>query len=183
VTPLLLLKGRVFSLRIYVIYFIQGGRYFVSKHGLVKLAVLPYVESSDGVGDVDDPRRVMTNSGRESELEQMEWQTFLEDHCSTDQRKDLQNKIMRAVDVVMKLYLQQQHVNDTDMEIYRDRLARACLPKIMGWDFLVDAAGYNPWLIEVNRFPGLEARDQQDARIKQAVLREAWEIASDYKSN
>eukprot|EP00977_Amphora_coffeiformis_P016763 scaffold5296_cov163-Amphora_coffeaeformis.AAC.18 len=179
VTPPLLLKERVFSLRIYVTYFIQDGAYYISQHGLVKLAALPYVESTDfGSGDEDkDPRRIMTNSGRESEAVQMEWQTFLDIYCRADQRKDLQHKIIRAVDVVIGLYLQLEEVDGECMEAYRDRLARAGLPKVMGWDFLVDAANYNPWLIEVNRFPGLESRDEQDARIKQAVLREAWQIA------
>ena len=34
-----------------------------------------------------------------------------------------------------------------------------------------------PWLVEVNRFPGLEPRDEDDRKIKYAIVRDAWKKA------
>ena len=36
-----------------------------------------------------------------------------------------------------------------------------------------------PWLVEVNRFPGLEPRDKDDRKIKCRVVRDAWKKASE----
>ena len=36
-----------------------------------------------------------------------------------------------------------------------------------------------PWLVEVNRFPGLEPRDEDDRKIKYKVVRDAWKKASE----
>ena len=36
-----------------------------------------------------------------------------------------------------------------------------------------------PWLVEVNRFPGLEPRDEDDRKIKYRVVRDAWKKASE----
>jgi hypothetical protein len=44
----------------------------------------------------------------------------------------------------------------------------SCAPKILGFDFIMDAYR-NPWLLEVNRFPGLEPRSSIDAAVKQTV--------------
>ena len=54
--------------------------------------------------------------------------------------------------------------------------AKAKLPKILGLDFLVDNR-QKPWLIEVNRFPGLEPRGSSDEAVKHKVVREAWDLA------
>ena len=35
-----------------------------------------------------------------------------------------------------------------------------------------------PWLLEVNRFPGLEARDNSDELVKRTVVQDAWSLAS-----
>jgi hypothetical protein len=37
----------------------------------------------------------------------------------------------------------------------------------------------NPWLLEVNRFPGLEPRSSMDAAVKQTVIYDAWLAAAD----
>ena len=53
------------------------------------------------------------------------------------------------------------------------------LPKILGLDFVVDASR-KPWLVEVNRFPGLEPRDtHQDAVVKTRIVCDAWRLARD----
>ena len=48
----------------------------------------------------------------------------------------------------------------------------------MGFDFVVDASRI-PWLVEVNRFPGLEPRDASDRNVKNRVLLDAWEAAAE----
>lgn len=51
------------------------------------------------------------------------------------------------------------------------------LPKIMGLDYIIDAS-LQPWLMEVNRFPGLEARGPTDYNVKTHVVADAWRLAS-----
>ena len=36
-----------------------------------------------------------------------------------------------------------------------------------------------PWLVEVNRFPGLEPRDEDDRKIKYKIVQDAWKKASE----
>jgi hypothetical protein len=47
----------------------------------------------------------------------------------------------------------------------------------MGFDYIIDA-DLRPWLMEVNRFPGLEARGSMDAKVKSNVIETAWRLAS-----
>ena len=54
----------------------------------------------------------------------------------------------------------------------------SCIPKILGFDFMLDAFG-NPWLLEVNRFPGLEPRSSMDAATKSNLIYDAWLVAAD----
>lgn len=46
----------------------------------------------------------------------------------------------------------------------------------MGFDYIVDA-NRRPFLLEVNRFPGLEPRDANDTVVKRAVVLSAWALA------
>lgn len=59
-----------------------------------------------------------------------------------------------------------------------DRRQKLGVPKIMGFDFVVDDY-IQPWLVEVNRFPGLEPRDQQDRQVKQQVVQQTWNLATE----
>lgn len=183
-----LIKGRVFSLRIYVIYFIdddENDSIYVSPDGLVKLAALPFDSQGEDRSSASTPigrRRIMTNSGREAEAEQFEFnqlEPFLNQvgFSLLDVRADIENSVQR----VMQLYRRQMSVQsrtNASMSVTRKKLAPLKFPKILGFDFLLDRKDGKPWLIEVNRFPGLEARNQQDARVKEKVLRQAWQLAA-----
>ena len=57
--------------------------------------------------------------------------------------------------------------------------AQFYIPKILGFDFIV-SENFQPWLIEVNRFPGLEQRDECDYRVKHKVVEDAWYLAAEY---
>jgi hypothetical protein len=46
----------------------------------------------------------------------------------------------------------------------------------LGFDYIVDA-NRRPFLLEVNRFPGLESRDANDTVVKRAVVLSAWALA------
>ena len=56
-------------------------------------------------------------------------------------------------------------------------LSKLMIPKIYGYDILVDK-NIIPWLVEINRFPGLEPRNEQDRQVKQLVVEASWELAS-----
>ena len=57
------------------------------------------------------------------------------------------------------------------------------LPKILGFDVLLEAAAGTeqprPWLIEINRSPGLSPRGPEDRRVKTSVVQGAWRIAAE----
>lgn len=74
---------------------------------------------------------------------------------------------------VTQVYLHFAEQRQTDQTRSVGKLG---IPKIMGFDYIVDA-NRRPFLLEVNRFPGLEPRDFSDTAVKQAVVRCAWVLA------
>ena len=219
VEPPLLVQGRKFSLRVYVVYFLgcdtnkdgsssptMAPEVYVSTKGLVKVAALPFLdvkraEAGSNAGDADNPRCHMTNSGREAGMQQ-ETFDFLRTELSSSSSggehpfdDHIWPSVQRAIRSVMQTYQQhaaQQHAQQSRgsdgildesselvMTTNRGRLGQLGLPKILGFDFVVDAAR-NAWLVEVNRFPGLEPRDNDggDAVVKQQVVRDAWALAA-----
>ncbi|CAE8617242.1 unnamed protein product [Polarella glacialis] len=62
-------------------------------------------------------------------------------------------------------------------------LAPLGIPKILGLDVILSrcspsgSPGPWPWLLEVNRFPGLGLRSPSDACVKLPVVRDAWNLA------
>lgn len=178
-----LLEGSMFSLRIYVVYILANGEEArLSSVGLAKFASLPYQLDA---GDASCNRRLMTNSGRDLESRQIDLVSLR----SSLESKGLSHavlfrKIEDAVQAVMKCYAQRAEdmcAVDHRMGDTRERLAILGLPKVLGFDFIVDR-DLSPWLLEVNRFPGLEARDEQDSFVKRSVLREAWDLASAHRA-
>ena len=174
VSPPLLLQGYKFTMRLYIVYFPQHvqnvAEVYLCDQGILKIAALPY----KGEG-ATDPRIHMTNSGRDDpqmtqcDLTVLQYEA---EKAASWSYQDLWNNIREAVRVVMQTYLNLQ----------RDQALPAVgvlgIPKIMGFDFLVDA-NHKPFLLEVNRFPGLEPRDASDFSVKQAVVYGAWMLASD----
>jgi len=189
VEPPLLVQGRKFSLRVYVAYFLADGsrpqEIYISSDGLVKIASLPV-----SAGDTSNPRQHMTNSGREVAMQQESFD-FLRSELPSGHFDDrLWPRIQRTVDCVMNMYQkhalhQEQNTSDkrslvrqSDLTAYRDQLGKLGLPKILGFDFVADTS-FNTWLVEVNRFPGLEPRDvEMDAAVKHRVILDAWEVAA-----
>jgi len=181
VEPPLLLQGRKFSLRIYVIYFISTTpEVFLSRHGLVKLAALPLKTETES--NVANLRMHMTNSGREATMQQQDLKYLEQALAPTDVSFDkLWESLEKAVSRTMRVYNEKAKSltgQDDSLAALRSGLCRLGIPKILGFDFVVDAAG-SAWLVEVNRFPGLEPRDEKsDATVKQSVVQESWNMAA-----
>lgn len=171
VSPPLLFRGYKFTMRLYVVYFLQqhvqqNAAVYLCDQGLVKIAALPYQQG------VTDDRIHMTNSGREDQMGQFNLTVLqYESEKAAWSYKDLWNDIREAVRVVMQSYLNLQK----EQALLIGGLG---IPKIMGFDFVVDA-NHKPFLLEVNRFPGLEPRDASDCSVKQAVVYGSWVLAGD----
>lgn len=164
VDPPMLLQGCKFSLRIYVIYF-SPTEAQISLHGLVKLASLEMDQTMSSV----DPSRHMTNSGRDVSMEQHDLDYLQKTFEDMGHSYELfWAKICSAVKEVIGCYQQERKQLSWDAQ----RLALG-MPKILGFDFVVDAKS-DPWLVEVNRFPGLEPRDESDRKVKYQVVHDAW---------
>lgn len=178
VQPPLLLNGYKFSLRVYVIYFtsiVGPPPIYVARNGLVKLAAWPLEAAA-----VNDPQVHLTNSGRDEAMRQEDFGYL--DRMLQKQGLDFADLWQVLTDAVRSVFAEYvamtttQDRADPTMHLTRGKLAQLGIPKILGLDFVLDATGH-PWLVEVNRFPGLEPRNEQDAAVKQNVIRNAWMLA------
>ncbi|GAX27302.1 hypothetical protein FisN_23Lh129 [Fistulifera solaris] len=171
--PFLLSGGFKFSLRIYVAMI--GDGIFLSDVGLVKIAAEPVT------AEVINARSHMTNSGRERFMRQ-ETLEYLKDQLSQRESGSwdaLFSALREATRQVFVIYKNMFAVSamDHEMSSTRKMVSKMMVPKILGLDFVVDDS-LRPWLVEVNRFPGLEPRDQeQDAQVKRTIVRDAWQLA------
>lgn len=175
VSPTLLLNGYKFTIRIYIVYF-QGypeskPQVYIAKRGLVKSASVPYSNYS-----TNDDRAHMTNSGREDEMGQCDL-TVLESAFEKAGWSfgDFCNDITDSARMVMETFVTfAQEQDETGQALAFGKLG---IPKIMGFDYIVDESR-RPYLLEVNRFPGLEPRDGSDLAVKQSVVQGAWTLAA-----
>ena len=187
IDPLMLLEGYKFSLRIYVILFASDEAYISSK-GLVKLASTPLNTSKEIGMDGDsvlDTKMHMTNSGREITMRQEDLE-FLWKEMDSAEKDELWKDICNvAMDTLLVRYPRHQNNFDDSLSeskpLWKTRRERWGIPKILGLDFVVQNDGdrKRPWLVEVNRFPGLEPRDEDDRKIKYKIVQDAWKKASD----
>lgn len=186
VNPPMLVDCRKFTIRVYVIYF-PGSEFtlshgeeskdadvYISTEGLVKYALSQYAGDAEDISTTDLNEPYMTNSGRgdgRSTLQHdlHELQRIFQEKNMVYQT--LWEIIEESVQEVMKKYVQLQS-NDA-----LDHL-RASIPKIMGFDYILNSSG-EPFLLEVNRFPGLEPRSSMDADVKHKVVYDAWITACD----
>lgn len=176
VDPPLLLDGRKFSIRIYVVCFGNSDKrsdVYIAREGLLKLASETVHSAETGSIDM---RVHMTNSGREStmtqrSLEYLENEVFVNNGWSY---ADFWEKIKHTVRTTLDIYFDQ--ASNRSFMGPQTKLSKLGIPKILGFDFVVDSK-QNVWVVEVNRFPGLEARDESDRGVKQSVLQDAWELA------
>jgi len=184
VDPPLLINGRKFSLRVYVVCIPvvddavttigeTYNKFYISTDGLVKLALLPY-DTSVNNELLDDMH--MTNSGR-GEMDQCDFR-FLREEIRRMRYNydDLWEEIRQVVTNVMKRYKslsEASRENTTTAATIDSSRSIFSLPKILGFDFIIDGSCH-PMLIEVNRFPGLKPRDDSDAGVKNQVVMDAW---------
>ncbi len=194
IDPPMLMSGRKFTLRIYVIHF-PGGRnvgaskdseVYISSEGLVKFASAPFVgdAANPNAADLDD--QYMTNSGRgdgrstsQHSLHQLQ-RAFLENGMDY---QIMWESIEESVQVVMKKYAQLQHDDSPDHSsghsFIRNPYSPLCsIPKILGFDYILNSSA-KPFLLEINRFPGLEPRSSMDSDVKHTIIYDAWVTASD----
>ena len=207
VSPPMLLDGRKFSVRVYLILLGKEDMY-LSSHGLVKLAKEPFapaggvkpsrsahttnsgfipsssssssISSSTASPSVPSTPEVALNRNLEAlrmslEAQGHNWEEFwarahriastvMTRSYSTDSEDACKSSrgswySAPAGEVIPQLHLEP-----------------FCIPKIIGLDLVLDAHGC-PFLLEVNRFPGLVGRGPIDGAVKHEVLREAWALA------
>ncbi len=199
IQPTLCKDRKRFSLRVYVVYFSphteSPAMIFLSTKGLMKLALAEDMnlsnnntsnESREGYNDI-----YMTNSGRISDTcSQSEAQfdfeylkKFINETYGPGRYEKIWQSITTSVAQVIKLYLDDlksslntripttENHNEYD---YKSIIAK--VPKILGFDYIIDSK-FNPWLLEVNRFPGLEARGEEDLQVKRELVEEVWKLA------
>ena len=190
IDPPLLINGKKFSLRLFVLYFSRSETstldslpVYISSEGLIKIASAQYNNTSKSSNEIH-----MTNSGcyREGEESMTQFDfNYLRKEIGKDNFLQVWDSIKSSVACVMKRYksslllTKTSFGNDKISEVRNDVLSS--LPKIMGFDYIIDTS-FKPWLMEVNRFPGLEPRGKCDKIVKQTVLRDAWGIAAEIYS-
>ena len=165
---------------------------YLSSVGLVKLASAPYnvnihvknAETDESSTNDFDSSALdsmhMTNSGRETSMQQYDFHFLKQQfkHLDFDYDK-FWSKIESIVCTTMT-----QNWNDTILSPEINGLntnhfmtGQMYIPKILGFDFVV-SENLQPWLLEVNRFPGLEPRDNCDYRVKYKVVTDSWTLAA-----
>jgi hypothetical protein len=118
----------------------------------------------------------MTNSGRETDMAQYSFASLKNVFEANGWSFDIfWEKIEEAARSVMEIY--GNRISGAEMITTALFPGRLGIPKILGLDFVVDSERV-PWLVEVNRFPGLEARGDGDRDIKNKVLASTWRLAS-----
>ena len=195
IDPALCYNGKRFSLRVYVIYFPSNNlsnSTFIYKDGLMKLASVEGKDDNDNnlekMNDV-----YMTNSGRVESLcdyddgQQYNF-THLEHFINNEHGQgsygNLWNSIVDSTSDVMtryinyKMSIQSRDLKCVDHDIESSLLRN--VPKIMGFDYLLDT-DLHPWLLEVNRFPGLQARGEIDWDVKSKLVQNTWKLAKERK--
>ena len=186
-----LIHGRKFSMRVYVIYFLpttapkkddDDVNIYVSKHGLIKLASTLYDHEEYDINE----DMYMTNSGREENMDQLEMTSALQTHVFQNNSHEFNtfwDELKQSIQTVMNIYedtriQEQQQKQESSI---MDKIGMN-VPKIMGFDYIIQKSRYTntlqPWLLEVNRFPGLQPRDMDgmDGIVKQKVVASAWNL-------
>ncbi len=199
VDPPLLIGGRKFTLRIYVVYFPRGvlpgtvdesldAGVYLSTEGLVKFASAAYKSglTTRNPNYFDD--QFMTNSGRGDGRSALQYNLV---HLQNELHRcgilyhETWEIIEQSVQIVMARYIHlQRDENPSQLSrigqsfIPNSCLPFCCIPKILGFDYILDFSA-KPYLLEVNRFPGLEPRSSMDSSVKHTVVYDAWVTASD----
>ncbi|GFH59693.1 hypothetical protein CTEN210_16169 [Chaetoceros tenuissimus] len=185
IEPSMLLEGRKFTIRVYVIYFQESSigkgddDFRILNEGLVKLAEEEFVQ---GVDHLNVNRMYMTNSGRIEGDGMLQYdlnalKSFMDD-SDNGSFEELWKRVNESICFVMERF--QNYKERTNVGVQSttcSKMLSSSIPKILGFDYIVDDEK-QPWLLEVNRFPGLEPRGAVDEAIKRSVVNLAWELAS-----
>lgn len=174
IQPPLLIQGRKFSLRVFVVR-VGTSRSFLFLDGLVKLASTPWSSSGALMS------QQMTNSGRSDSMDQKSL-SLLYKEIGTLRYQHIWDQITEASTNVLSIFdeaaaglsVDGSSVSLSDLAAYRRCVDDIGLPKILGFDFMVDEKDH-VWLLEVNRFPGLEPRDTVDDQVKKRLVKATWE--------
>ena len=187
---------------------------YLSQQGLVKFASVPLhpkatstkettkkTQRDDKQEDEDvtmiDHRVHMTNSGRENNMIQRDLEYLKQEldnhhHDNGWSYAQLWRDIQTIVRTVMQRYYDNTHDNSSfDQQVaeesqqYSTELQSLLrIPKILAFDLVLDNC-CKPWLVEVNRFPGLEPRiddnandEDGDRYVKHQVVKDAWIAAA-----
>jgi hypothetical protein len=189
VEPPMLMKGQKFTLRIYVIYFCGGrngdelkdSEVYISTEGLVKYASAPFVGDSANLNTANLDDQYMTNSGRGDgkSASQHSLHQLQQDFKKHDMDYQLMWKgIEESVRQVMEEYARLQRDASPGHSFIRNTYSPICsIPKIMGFDYILNSSA-TPYLLEINRFPGLEPRSSMDFDVKHSIIYDAWIAAS-----
>ena len=189
VDPPMILDCRKFSLRIYVVYFPaatarsannHAAEIFLSTEGLVKFASASYIKDEKSDENFSLDNQYMTNSGRGDGRSSKQ-------HNLQYLRKEFENNgldynimwenITQSVKIVMGRYLDLKGGCSNDFSSsHQSYDPFYSIPKVLGFDFIMDSS-QNPWLLEVNRFPGLGPRSSLDSDVKHTVIYDAWVAA------
>lgn len=162
IEPSMLLEGRKFTIRVYVIYFQESSigkgddEVRILKQGLVKLAEEEFVQ---GVDHLNLNRMYMTNSGRIEGDGMLQYdmdalKSFMDD-SGTGSFEDLWKRVNESISCVMERFRNQKEQIDAGgaQSTVCSKMLSSSVPKILGFDYIVDDEK-QPWLLEVNRFPG-----------------------------
>jgi len=173
IEPSLLFNKRKFSIRVYVVYFNNGKEIvaYLLNIGLAKLA-----EEEYGEGLTSD-ETYMTNSGRIEGDSMTQYglhdlQHYMDEQHGSKAYQTMWTSVKDSVSIVIKAFSDSIHAsNQNDFSLF------STVPKILGFDYIIDPS-YEPVLMEVNRFPGLEGRGKFDQKMKYQVVEMAWTLAS-----
>lgn len=194
---LLIGNQQKFSMRAYVVL-LPGQSVYVSRNqGLVKLAAAAYKASNANTTTSSDMEDMfLTNSGRGIEMQQESFD-FLKQSMEQQGLSygELWHSLTKSIQHVLRRYYSYGnilHNNPTNTSSPSEKESilswhqvltqHAAWPKILGWDYIVDKQGH-PWLLEINRFPGMEPRNEQDRSVKARVLEDTWKLAKAHLHN
>jgi hypothetical protein len=175
VMPPFLIDGRKFSMRVFVLSIndaANGGlTSYLSDIGLVKFASAKYTAAS-----INDDDSLMTNSGRteNGDVDQEDFE-MLRRKLDHEFGHGIYNNLWDSIETSVRDVINEFKQFDKGEDSYVP-FSDFNIPKILGFDFILNST-CSPFLLEVNRFPGLEARGEKDNYVKKRVIEEAWRVA------
>ena len=179
--PLLLKGGRRATLRAYVIVLTSQSstRAFLSRDGLVRFAARAYDGRAEDLGqhltNGAQAALALDGEGEGSHTsdfadESFEW---LEGELGGDAFSRVTwPRVLDAASTLVALAAEEE---PSSAPLWPHTVLPLSMPKILGLDFSIGAGGV-PYLLELNRTPGLVPRGNADSAVKEAVVDAAWSL-------